>query len=75
VPNIIPIDEMNPALSSLNGKALHYARKSLLPEFNGIDSGNDDLLNRILWFAAKGNVKYPSKYAAAVRSEDEDGIK
>ena len=71
-PNIIPIDEMNPGLSSLNGKALYYASKSLLPEFDGIDSGNDDLLNRILWFAAKGNIKYPSKYAAAVGSKEEE---
>jgi hypothetical protein len=71
-PNIIPIDEMNPSLSSLNGKALHYARESLLPEFDGIDSGNDDLLNRILWFAAKGNVAYPSKYAGEGDVEDRD---
>ena len=65
VPNNIPLDEMNPQLSSLSGRALHFARKSLLPEFDGIDSGNDDLLNRILWFAAKGNAEYPSKYAAS----------
>ncbi len=65
IPNKIPIDEMNPQLSSLSGKALHYAKKSLLPEFDGIDTGDDDLLNRILWFAAKGNVPYPAKYCGA----------
>jgi len=70
VPNIIPLDEMNPQLSSLNGKALHYARKSLLPEFDGIDSGNDDLLNRILWFAAKGNTAYPAKFKGDEEEED-----
>ncbi|MCK7533896.1 MAG: hypothetical protein MZV63_24135 [Marinilabiliales bacterium] len=32
---------------------MHYAKKSMLPEFDGVDSGNDDLLNRILWFACK----------------------
>jgi YVTN family beta-propeller protein len=68
--NNIPIDEMNPLITSLNGKALHYARKSLLPEFDGVDTGNDDLLNRILWFAAKGNVAYPSKYAGATGGSD-----
>jgi hypothetical protein len=26
-----------------------------------LDSGNDDIMNKILWFAAKGNEKYPSK--------------
>ncbi|MCX6321760.1 MAG: bifunctional YncE family protein/alkaline phosphatase family protein, partial [Bacteroidia bacterium] len=35
LPNIIPLNEMNPQLTSLNGKALHFARKSLLPEFDG----------------------------------------
>jgi YVTN family beta-propeller protein len=71
LPNNIPLDEMNPQLTTLSGKALHFARKSLLPEFEGIDSGNDDLLNRILWFAAKGNSPYPSKYAGA-ESKDEE---
>lgn len=68
----IPLDEMNKPMASLSGKALHYAKKSMLPEFSGIDSGNDDLLNRILWFAAKGNVPYPAKYAGAARYEREE---
>jgi YVTN family beta-propeller protein len=71
VPNNVPLDEMNPPLTSLSGRALHFAKKSHLPEFDGVDSGNDDLLNRILWFSAKGNVPYPAKYAGAVSDEDE----
>ncbi len=70
VKNKIPLDEMNKPLSSLSGRALHFARKSMLPEFDGIDSGNDDLLNRILWYAAKGNAPYPAKYAGAADYED-----
>jgi hypothetical protein len=62
VQNNIPLDEMNPQLSSLTGKALHYAKKSMLPEFDGIDSGNDDLMNRILWFSSKGNTPYPARF-------------
>ncbi len=61
--NIFPIDSLNPPLFSLKGKALHFAKKSMLPEFDGIDKGNDDLLNRILWFAEKGNTPYPAEYA------------
>ncbi|MEI8225328.1 MAG: bifunctional YncE family protein/alkaline phosphatase family protein [Bacteroidota bacterium] len=71
LPNIIPLNEMNPQLTSLSGKALHFARKSLLPEFDGIDSGSDDLLNRILWFASKGNTPYPVKFEGD-DSEEED---
>ena len=67
IPNNIPIDEMNPPLTSLTGKALHFAKKSMLPEFDGVDSGNDDLLNRILWFAAKGNTPYPAKFAGGCK--------
>jgi YVTN family beta-propeller protein len=72
VPNNIPIDEMTPPLASLSGKALHYARKSMLPEFDGIDSGNDDLLNRILWFAEKGNLPYPSRFAGNSDEEEDE---
>ncbi len=73
VPNIIPLDEMNPKLTSLSGKAHYFAKQSARPEFDGIDSGNDDLLNRILWFSAKGHTAYPAKYAGnAEEEEDED---
>jgi YVTN family beta-propeller protein len=75
VPNNIPLNEMNLPLTSLNGRALHFARKSLLPEFDGIDTGNDDLLNRILWFASKGNTPYPSKYAGEEGGDEEEAQK
>ncbi len=57
--NNIPLDEMNPDLSTLKGTALHYAKRSMEPQFDGIDDGNEDLFNRILWFAAKGKTPYP----------------
>jgi YVTN family beta-propeller protein len=70
--NNIPLNEMNSPLSSLSGRALHFARKSMLPVFDGVDSGNDDLLNRILWFAAKGNVPYPAKFAGVKEIDNDD---
>lgn len=70
VSNNIPLDEMNKPLASLSGRALHFAKKSMLPVFDIIDSGHDDLMNRILWFAEKGNIPYPSKYAGG---KDDDG--
>jgi YVTN family beta-propeller protein len=72
VPNNIPLDEMTAPLSELTGRTLYFAKKSLLPEFDGVDSGSDDLLNRILWYAAKGNTPYPSKYAGAENDENEE---
>ena len=73
IPSNILIDEMNPPLSELSGKALHYAKKSMLPEFDGVDTGNDDLLNRILWYSAKGNTPYPAAYSGkGTESEDDE---
>ncbi|TAL59132.1 MAG: phosphoesterase [Bacteroidetes bacterium] len=72
LPNNIPIDELNPKLISLRGKSLHFAKKSMLPEFDGVDTGNDDLLNRILWFDGKGNIPYPSKFAGLAKNEDDE---
>ena len=66
--NLIPLDEMNPQLSALKGTALYYAKKSMEPQFDGIDSGDDDLFNRILWFAMKGKEKYPKRFSG----KDED---
>ena len=59
MPNNIPLNEMNKSLSQLNGKAKHYAKISADEAFKELDSGDDDMMNRILWFAAKGNKKYP----------------
>jgi hypothetical protein len=66
--NQVPLDEMNPPLSALKGTQLHFAQKSMEPQFDGIDSGNDELFNRILWFAKKGKTKYPKQYIG----KDED---
>ena len=52
--NRIAIDRINPGVAKLKGADLHYARLSLRPEYDHIDGGNDDVMNRILWFAAKG---------------------
>lgn len=70
VPNEIPLNEMNGDLSGLKGTALHYAKKSSEPQFEHVDSGNDDLFNRIIWYAMKGNVSYPKKYSG--KDDDDD---
>jgi YVTN family beta-propeller protein len=59
--NCIPLNEMNKVTTSQTGKALKYARLSASPQFDHIDGGNDDLLNHILWYDAKGNKPYPDQ--------------
>ncbi len=60
IPNRIPLDEMNHSLSELRGRPRHYARMSLDNKVDEIDEADDDVFNRILWYATKGDAKYPS---------------
>jgi hypothetical protein len=57
--NRVPLNEMNKPISMLKGTALYYAKISDRPAYKHIDGGNDDLLNRMLWFDAKAKKPYP----------------
>lgn len=70
VPNKTPLNDLNPALGKLKGWARYYAKASLRPEYDHVDGGDDDLLNRIIWFSAKGHKPYPTKLAG---KNDDDG--
>ncbi|MDB5275645.1 MAG: Phosphoesterase family protein [Ferruginibacter sp.] len=59
LPNNIPLNQMNKDLKTLQGKARKYALQSQEEVFNEVDGGEDDAMNRILWFYAKGEEKYP----------------
>ena len=59
--NEIPLDEMNEDLSQLKGTALHYAKKSMESQFDRVDSGNDALFNRIIWFASNSKKRITLK--------------
>jgi DNA-binding beta-propeller fold protein YncE len=57
----IPLNQMNKPVATLKGKARYYAKLSASRAFREVDDGDDDEMNRILWFYAKGNKKYPAK--------------
>ena len=59
IPNRILLDEMNHPLSALKGRSLRYARMSLDNRLDEIDEADDDIFNRILWWATKGPAPYP----------------
>ena len=59
LPNIIPLNKMNKPLAALKGRASYYAKLSAGSVFKEVDGGEDDIMNRILWFDAKGDTKYP----------------
>jgi YVTN family beta-propeller protein len=63
LPNTIPLDEMNPSLKKLTGKALYWAKKSLEMNFDEEDQADEDTLNRILWHATRGyDTPYPAEH-------------
>ncbi|MES2798002.1 MAG: alkaline phosphatase family protein [Bacteroidota bacterium] len=70
IANKIPLNEMNPERKNLQGAALKYHDQSIKYGFHEIDKGNDDILNRILWFSAMGNKKYPAKLAGPADMDD-----
>ncbi len=59
-PNQVPLDEMNPQVSELQGKQRYFAKKSLELPLDNIDEADEDMLNRILWHSVKGyRAPYP----------------
>ncbi len=62
LPNKVPLDEMNKPVSELKGKALYWAKKSLELNFDDGDAADEDTLNRILWFAMRGEAPYPKEF-------------
>ncbi len=66
VGNKVALDEMNPPLKTLTGKARFWAEKSLALNLQQGDKADEDTLNRIIWHATKGyDVRYPEEYAGA----------
>ncbi len=63
LPNNIALDEMNPPLGELKGKALYWARKSLELDLDEVDQADEDTFNRILWHATRGHeTPYPEEF-------------
>ncbi len=68
VKNQIPLNEMNPPLTALSGEAKRYALQSEQMALKGIDAGDDNLFNRIIWSSVQPDKPYPEKFAG----EDDD---
>src|SRR5207245_789211 len=62
LPNNIPLDMMNPPKKDLTGKALYWAEKSIELRLTEVDEADEDIFNRILWFATRGEEAYPEQY-------------
>jgi len=75
VPNIIPLDRMNPEVQSIKDpRQLHWAMASLKLPLDDIDEANEDTLNRILWHATQGRDDTYPAWAVLNEAEDEDEL-
>ena len=71
-PNIIPLDEMNKSTTSMrSGIEKKYAELSQSPQFEHVDGGDDDLMNKILWYAAKGDAPFPKNMTLPKSKRDD----
>jgi phospholipase C len=76
VPNIVPLDEVNPSLASIRDPRQRYwTEMSIKQPLDDIDAADEDTLNRILWYAARGrDDTYPAWAISVVEDEDEDEV-
>jgi YVTN family beta-propeller protein len=64
LPNRVKLDEMNPPLKKLTGRARYWAEQSRKLNFTEADAADEDTLNRILWHAMKGyDTPYPERFS------------
>jgi hypothetical protein len=74
VPNVIPLDTMNPPKDEIADVLLRrQAVQSARLNVRRIDACPEDTLNRILWHAVKGPAApYPAWAVTLVEDDDED---
>jgi YVTN family beta-propeller protein len=70
-PNLVALDEMNPPIKELTGKALYWAKQSLALNLEKADQANEDIFNRILWHSVRGyDTPYPAEFAGGDDDDD-----
>ncbi len=72
LPNRVSLTEMNASPTGLKGASLRFTNQSIRYGFHQIDRGHDNILNRILWFTAKGKQRYPAHLAGSDDDDDDD---
>src|SRR5262249_770280 len=62
---LVALDQLTPSKEKLSAQARIWAEKSLELDFTDPDNADEDTLNRILWFAGKGDEEYPIEWVGA----------
>ncbi len=76
VPNLVPLDQMNPDPKAILDKVLRQdALVSATLNFREVDKAPEDLLNRIIWRSVKGSqVPYPEWAISVVEDDDDEEV-
>ena len=74
VPNLVPLDQMNPDPKAILDKVLREdAIVSSTLNFREVDKAPEDILNRIIWRSVRGSqVPYPEWAISAFEDEDDE---
>ena len=73
VPSNIPLDQLNVPLAFIVDPVQRaFAEKSASINFAEVDKAPEDLLNRVLWNAMRGNQPYPEWAITAVDLDDDE---
>lgn len=74
VPNLIHLDRLNPQVSQIKDeRQLHWAMESVKLPLDDIDQADENIFNRILWHARRGNDDtYPAWAVSLVDEEEEE---
>lgn len=71
--NNIPLDQMNPDVKAIRDPVQKkFAIASAKLPLDEVDEAPEDLFNRILWFAQKGNAEYPAWAITPGKRDDDD---
>jgi YVTN family beta-propeller protein len=73
VPNIIPLDRLNPEMSQIKeARARHWAEESVKMNLDEVDKADENIFNRVLWHAMRGRDDTYPAWAVTAEADDDD---
>jgi YVTN family beta-propeller protein len=73
VPNIIPLDRLNPEMSEIKeARARHWAEESVKMNLDEVDKADENIFNRVLWHAMRGRDDTYPDWAVTAEPDDDD---
>jgi hypothetical protein len=72
-PNSIPLDQLNPQMADIRDpRQRHWAEVSIKLPLDEVDEADEDIFNRVLWFAMRGKDETYPAWAVNGEVDDDD---